>query len=291
MSDTAIDLGTTPASTPSGGNPDAAAADQVLKAKHRAVWASGDYPHLGRILWELGGVLVGALDVRPGQRVLDVAAGTGNAASRAALAGADVVASDLTPELLTAGRAEAEKEGVTLKWEVADAEHLPFADASFDTVMSCIGVMFAPHHQASADELLRVVRPGGRVGLLSWTPAGLVGQLFATMKPFAPPPPAGAQPPPLWGDEEHVRALLGDRVTDVVCERRSIRVDYFTSGRAYREYFSTMYGPTIATYKFNADDPEKVAALDTAIEELADRFGASAGAFDWEYLLLTARRA
>lgn len=289
MTDTATNPDHQPATDP-GTRHDAATADLALKAKHRALWASGDYPHLGRILWELGDVLVAALDIKPGQRVLDVAAGTGNAATRAAQAGAEVVASDLTPELLDAGRAEAEAEDITLQWQVADAEHLPFDDASYDTVMSCIGVMFAPHHQASADELLRVVRPGGQIGLLSWTQAGMTGQLFATMKPYAPPPPPGAQPPPLWGEEEHVRRLLGDRVSDVVCDRRTIRVDHFKSGREYREYFSTRYGPTMATYRFNADDPGKVAELDAAIEDLADRFGASEGHFDWEYLLLTARR-
>ncbi len=267
------------------------AADQALKAKHRTVWASGDYPALSRLIWELGDVLTGALAIRPGERVLDVAAGTGNAATRAARAGGDVVASDLTPELLEAGRRDAEADGLSLTWDVADAEHLPYADASFDVVMSCIGVMFAPHHDRGAAELLRVTRPGGRIGLLSWTPEGLVGQLFATMKPYAPPPPPGAQPPPLWGDEAHVRGLLGDGVTGVVCERRTIRLDHLGSGRAFREYFASTYGPTMAVYAANAADPARVAALDAALEALGDRFGAADGRFDWEYLLLTARRS
>ena len=175
-------------------------ADRALKAKHRAMWALGDYPALATdIIPDLGAVLVEAAGVGPGDRVLDVAAGSGNAAIPAALAGASVVASDLTPELLEAGRRQAEQRGVELEWRQADAEALPFADGEFDAVLSCVGVMFAPHHQASADELVRVCRPGGTIGLLSWTPEGFIGQMFATMKPYAPPPPPGAQPPPLWG--------------------------------------------------------------------------------------------
>ena len=202
------------------------AADRALKAKHRTMWGLGDYPDVAaRLIPELGPVLVTAAGIRPGERVLDVAAGTGNVAVPAALAGADVVASDLTPELFTAGRAFAERQGVTVRWEEADAEALPYADDSFDAVLSCVGVMFAPHHQQAADELVRVARPGGRIGLISWTPEGFVGDLFKTMKPYVPPPPPGAQPPPLWGDEAHVRALLGDRVTDVEARKQTVTVD------------------------------------------------------------------
>ncbi|MGW0915325.1 class I SAM-dependent methyltransferase [Streptomyces sp. NPDC002784] len=188
------------------------------------------------------------------------------------------------------GQQEAEARGATLSWQEADAEALPFEDGSFDTVMSCVGVMFAPHHQTAADELVRVCRPGGTIGLLSWTPEGFIGQMFATMKPFAPPPPPGAQPPPLWGQEEHVRALLGDRVTDVEAHRRTIRVDMFREPEEFRDFFKTAYGPTIAVYRNLADDPERTAALDTALTRLAG--GALRdGAMEWEYLLLTARRA
>ncbi len=130
--------------------------------------------------------------------------------------------------------------------------------------------MFAPHHQEAADELVRVVRPGGRIGLLSWTPAGFIGQMFATMKPYAPPPPPGAQPPPLWGDEAHVRALLGDRVTDVVAETRSLRVALFADGAAFRDFFKRTYGPTIAVYRSLADDPDRTAELDAALAALGD---------------------
>ena len=177
------------------------------------MWASGDYPSMVEtFLLPLGPRLVDACGIGPGMRVLDVAAGTGNASLPAAQRGARVTASDLTPELLEAGRRRAEAEGLELEWVEADAEHLPFEDASFDVVMSSIGAMFAPHHQDVADELVRVCRPGGTIGLLSWTPEGMIGALFRTMGPFAPPPPPGAQPPPLWGSEEHVRELFGDRV-------------------------------------------------------------------------------
>ena len=174
-----------------------------------------------------------------------MAAGTGNAAIPAARAGASVVASDLCPELLQSGAAIAAEQGVELEWREADAHALPFGDNEFDVVMSCIGVMFAPFHQQSAGELIRVCKPGGRIGLLSWTPEGHIGQLFATMKPYMPPPPPGAQPPPLWGREDHVRALLGDRVTDVAAERRTLTVDHFADGAEFRDYFKNVYGPTI----------------------------------------------
>src|ERR1039457_6866279 len=165
-------------------------ADQALKAKHRAMWALGDYPALATdVITDLGKVLVHACGVRRGDRVLDVAPGSGTAAIPAAQAGANVVACDLTPELLEAGRAQAARLGAELQWRQADAEALPFPDGEFDTVMSCVGVMFAPHHQASGGELVRVCRPGGTIGLLSWTPEGFIGQMFATMKPLPPPPP------------------------------------------------------------------------------------------------------
>jgi SAM-dependent methyltransferase len=187
--------------------------DSELKAKHAKMWASGDYPSMVEtFLLPLGPRLIEAAGIGPGQRVLDIAAGTGNASLVAAATGADVVASDLTPELLDAGRARADAAGLTLGWEVADAENLPFEDESFDVVMSSIGIMFAPHHEVAASEMARVCKPGGTIALLSWTPEGQIGALFRTMKPFAPPPPPGAQPPPLWGNEEHLDKLFGDRV-------------------------------------------------------------------------------
>ena len=170
-------------------------------------------------------------------RVLDVAAGTGNASIVAAQRGAQVTASDLTPELFDAGRARAQSEGVELDWVEADAENLPFDDESYDVVMSSIGAMFAPHHQDVADELVRVCRPGGTIALLSWTPEGMIGALFRTMGPFAPPPPPGAQPPPLWGGEDHVRELFGDRVEWGTLERDNLEVTAFEHPREYADHF------------------------------------------------------
>lgn len=265
--------------------------DSALKAKHRAMWAMGDYPAVAtEVIAELGPRLVAAAGIGPGDRVLDVGAGSGNAAIPAALAGADVVASDLTPDLLETGRQDAEKVGASLRWEEGDAEHLPYADGEFEVVTSCVGVMFAPHHQQSADELVRVLRPGGRLALLSWTPSGFIGQMFATMKPYAPPPPPGAQPPPLWGDEAHVRGLLGDRVTDVVAETDTVSVPLFPDGASFRDFFKRTYGPTIAVYRSLADDPARAAELDEALAAHGDRY-VSDGPMEWEYLLLTARRA
>ena len=268
--------------------------DRALKAKHRAMWALGDYPAVAiDVIPELGPTLVAATGVRAGDRVLDVAAGTGNAAVPAALTGAEVVASDLTPELFVAGRQFAARNGVEITWEEGDAEALPYDDASFDVVLSCVGVMFAPHHQIAADELLRVCRPGGRIGMLSWTPTGFVGELFRTMKPYAPPPPPGAQPAPLWGDEDHVRALLGDRVTDVVAKRQTLTSDLFASPEAWKDYWKTVYGPTIAVYRYVGDNPQDVAALDADLTALATRYDRGTGSttvMDWEYLLFTARK-
>ena len=268
-------------------------ADRALKTKHRAMWASGDYPTLASdLIWDLGPRTVAAADVRPGERVLDVAAGSGNAAIPAALRGATVVASDLTPELFDVGRRIAAESGAELEWREADAEALPFDDDAFDVVLSTVGVMFAPHHQPAADELVRVTKAGGRIALISWTPEGFIGQMFTTVKPFAPPLPEGAQPAPLWGDEQHVRGLLGDRVTDVTAERQTVVIDRFDTGEAFRDYFKHHYGPTIAVYNRIADDPEQVRALDTALADLGNNstngLDASVG-MRWEYLLFTAR--
>jgi ubiquinone/menaquinone biosynthesis C-methylase UbiE len=269
---------------------DAIAADQALKARHAAMWAWGDYPAIARdMVRPMSVTLVEAARVRPGQRVLDVATGTGNAAILAAKAGADVVANDLAPELLEEGRRIAEKEGVSLQWREADAEHLPFDDAEFDTTLSCIGVMFAPYHEKSAGELARVTKPGGLIALASWTPQGFIGQMFATMKPYAPPSPPGAQPPPRWGDEEHVAALFGDRVDEVSAAKHQLSVEMFGNPDEFRDYFKSSYGPTIATYKTIADDPEKVASLDRDLSDLAARH-LDDSRMSWEYLVVTARR-
>jgi ubiquinone/menaquinone biosynthesis C-methylase UbiE len=267
--------------------------DQALKSKHRAMWALGDYPQVAvDVIPDLGAELVEAAGVRAGDRVLDVAAGSGNAAIPAALAGATVVASDLTPEMLDAGRRLAARRGADLLWREADAEALPFNDGEFDVVLSCVGVMFAPHHQAAADELVRVCRPGGTIGLISWTPEGFVGQMLAAMKPYVAPPPPGAQPPPLWGDEQHVRRLFGDRVSDLRAERRTVTIDRFTTPAEFRDYFKANYGPTTAAYRALADSPERTAELDTALDDLAAKHNrATTGlTMDWEYLVVTTKR-
>ena len=269
-------------------------ADRALKTKHRAMWASGNYSAVVTdVVAPLGPILVDAAGIKPGDVVLDVAAGSGNAAIPAARAGARVIASDLTPELLETGQKLAAEAGVQLTWETADAEALPYGDSEFDAVLSCLGVMFAPHHQTSADELVRVCRPGGTIGLLSWTPSGFIGQMFATMRPYAAPPPPGARPPPLWGSEDHIRELLGDRVEQVLTETRTLRVTHYTSPEAFRDYFKTNYGPTISAYRFIADDPDRVAALDHDLAELGQRFdmGTDSYELDWEYLIFIARKA
>jgi SAM-dependent methyltransferase len=269
-------------------------ADRALKAKHRALWASGDYAAVAsELIPALGPELVRASGIRPGQRVLDVAAGSGNASIPAAEAGAIVTAGDLTPELFDAGRRIAAERGVDLEWVEADAEALPFADDSFDAVISCVGAMFAPHHQITADELVRVVRPGGTIGLINWTPQGFIGNLFATMKPYAPPPPPGASPAPLWGDEDHVRELFGGRVTDLTLRRQTVVLDHCTDPVGFREYWKRNYGPTIAAYRFNADQHDRITALDKDfLEFLIDWDRGEPGRAVWhaEYLLVTATK-
>ena len=264
--------------------------DLALKARHRALWALGDYPRVAaEVVHPLGPVLVAAAGVGAGDTVLDVAAGSGNAAIPAARLGARVTASDLTPELLDAGRVLAGDTELT--WATADAEHLPFGDSSFDIVMSCIGVMFASHHQAAADELHRVCRPDGTIALISWTPEGFIGRLFATMKPFAPAPPAGVQPAPLWGSPAHLDDLFGERTEVLSSEKRMLSVTAFASGDAFRDYFKANYGPTIAVYRSLGEDQERIAALDAALATLGNDAALDAsGALGWEYLMTVMRR-
>jgi SAM-dependent methyltransferase len=271
----------------------ASAADQELKQKHKAMWATGDYRVMVEtFLLPLGPRLVEACGIGPGMRVLDVAAGTGNASLHAAAAGADVVASDLTPRLLEAGRKRADADGLTLQWQEADAEALPFEDASFDVVMSSIGVMFAPHHQAAADELVRVCRPGGTIGLLSWTPEGMIGDLFRTMGPFAAPPPPGAQPPPLWGSEQHLLELFGHRVDFTTQQRDNLTITAFARARDYGEHFKAYYGPTIAV-RANAERNGRAEEFDAALESFCDKWNQAEDGpahFEKEYLLCVGTR-
>ena len=267
--------------------------DSELKARHRAMWALGDYPSMVEtFLLPLGPRLVEACGIGPGVRVLDVAAGTGNASIPAAQAGAQVTASDLTPELLEAGRKRAEAEGLSLEWVEADAENLPFADESFDVVMSSIGAMFAPHHQEVADELTRVCRPAGTIGLLSWTPEGMLGALFKMMGPFAAPPPPGAQPPPLWGSEEHLRELFGDRVDWKTLERESLEITAFAHPHDYATHFKERYGPTIATLA-NARKNDREAEFEDAFNRFTEEWNRgddSAARFEKEYLVAVGTR-
>lgn len=269
--------------------------DSELKGRHRKMWASGDYPSMVEtFLTPLGPRLVEACEIGPGMEVLDVAAGTGNAAIPAALARARVTASDLTPELLEAGRKRAEAVGAKLDWVEADAERLPFADGSFDVVISAIGVMFAPHHEQSASELVRVCRPGGKIGLLSWTPEGQIGNLLKTIGPFAPPPPPGAQPPPLWGSEAHLRELFGDRVTFGLLARGLLEVDAFEQPEDLATHFREYYGPTIAAEanaRRNERGDEFAATFSRFVQEWNRGDDGGPARFELEYLLAVGTRS
>jgi SAM-dependent methyltransferase len=275
-------------------NATTAPTDAQVKERHRTMWASGDYPSMVEtFLLPLGPRLVEAAGIEPGMRVLDVAAGTGNASIPAARTGAAVTASDLTPELLEAGCRRAEAEGLELDWVTGDAEDLPFDDASFDVVISSIGAMFAPRHQAVADELVRVCRPGGTIALLSWTPEGMLGHLFKTMGPFAPPPPPGAQPPPLWGSEEHLSELFGAAVDFHTLQREMLDITCFEHPRDYGEHFKARYGPTIAA-RANAGRNEREAEFDEALDKFCDEWNRGTpdqARFEKEYLLAVGTRA
>ena len=268
------------------------APDSELKVRHRAMWASGDYPSMVEtFLLPLGPRLVEACGIGEGMKVLDVAAGTGNASIPAAERGAKVTASDLTPELLEAGKRQAK--GLELEWVEADAENLPFEDESFDVVMSSIGAMFAPHHQDVADELARVCRPGGTIGMLNWTPEGMIGALFRVMGEFAPPPPPGASPPPLWGSEDHVRELFGDRVEWRTLERDVLEITAFKHAHDYGEHFKSRYGPTIAA-RANAVKNGRETELDEALDRFCDEWNRGEpdnARFEKEYLLAVGTRA
>jgi ubiquinone/menaquinone biosynthesis C-methylase UbiE len=264
--------------------------DRTLASDHRAVWTLGDYALMAeQVMAPLGPVLVGATGIGPGDRVLDVAAGSGNISIPAAKTGATVVSSDLTPELLERSRKRAAEQGVTLEWREANAEALPFADCEFDTVISAIGVMFAPHHQLAANELVRVCRSGGTIGLISWTHEGFFGQMLATIRPYRPIMLPGVPPAALWGREGYVVGLLGDRVSEISTQRETLRVDRFGSAQAVHEYFKTHYGPTINAYHNIGDNPVLTATLDAQLVELAQQHLRD-GLMQWEYLLVTAKK-
>jgi len=263
-------------------------------SRERSMWAMGDYHDFAKnTVWGLGPKLVAACGISAGQRVLDVAAGTGNVAIRAAEAGASVVASDLTPENFEAGRREARERGVELEWVEADAESLPFEDGEFDVVTSSVGAIFAPNHRTVADELLRVCRPGGTIGMINFTPEGIAAEFFATFARYAPPPPAEAQPPILWGSEEHVRGLFGERVTSLEMSRHEYVEKSPGSPRDYCDFFKATFGPVIALYGLLAEEPERVADLDREFLEFAvreNRGTEEAAEYHYEYLLVVARK-
>jgi SAM-dependent methyltransferase len=219
---------------------------QAVKGRQQITWSAGDYARVGNIILLTAEQLCEAVDVRGGQRVLDVAAGSGNAALAAARRFAEATATDYVPALLDEARKRAAVEGLTLAFHEADAEALPFPDASFDVVLSTFGAMFAPDHAQVARELVRVCRPGGKVGMTNWTPEGYLGDFFRTMGKHVPPP-AGVRSPMLWGSESHLRELFGDAV-DLQLTRRTFAFRQ-RSPRAWIDYFRTYYGPTLKAFE------------------------------------------
>jgi ubiquinone/menaquinone biosynthesis C-methylase UbiE len=265
-----------------------------FKARSRTAWATGDFPRIAReTVHEVGPGLVDAIGIPTGAKVLDVAAGSGATSIPAALAGGDVVASDLTPELLEAGRHAAIAAGVAIQWTEADAEALPFADASFDITLSTFGAIFAPRHEVVASELLRVTRPGGKIGMANWTPDSWVGRLFVMMAPYGPPPPAEASGPPgLWGEEERVRQLFGDGVSEIAFERCVQPVRHCASPDALIDYYRETLGPMIMTFRALESDPPRAAELDAKLRDFARETAVGDGSdWDFEYLRVIARRA
>ncbi|BBX73900.1 class I SAM-dependent methyltransferase [Mycobacterium shinjukuense] len=264
--------------------------DESLAATHRALWALGDYALMAEeVMAPLGPILVAAAGIGPGVRVLDVAAGSGNISLPAARTGATVVSTDLTPELLQRSRARATELGLTLEYREANAQALPFDDDEFDAVISAIGVMFAPDHQCAANELVRVCRPGGTIGVISWTPEGFFGRMLATIRPYRPSLSAALPPSALWGREAYLTGLLGDRVTGVTTARKSLEVTRFGTARAVHDYFKQHYGPTIEAYENIGDNAVLAAELDAQLVELAADY-LTDGVMGWEYLLATAEK-
>lgn len=238
----------------------------VLKTRQQATWASGDYAVVGTTLQIVGETLAEACDLRTDERVLDVAAGNGNVSLAAARRGCRVVSTDYVGALLERGAERAKAEGLAIDFQVADAEALPFDDASFDAVVSTFGVMFAPDHATSASELARVCRPGGRIGLANWTPEGFIGQVFKVLGRHVPPP-AGAQPPSLWGTEAHLKALF-DGKGDVAATRRIFNFRY-RSPAHFIEVFRTWYGPVHKA--FGSLSADAALALEKDLTELMER--------------------
>jgi SAM-dependent methyltransferase len=213
----------------------------TIKQRQQAAWASGDYAAVGARFPLIAELLCESVDLRAGERVLDVACGNGNASLAAARRFCQVTGVDYVPALLERARERAKAEGLEATFQEADAEDLPFADASFDVVLSTCGAMFAPDQEQTASELLRVCRPGGRIGMINWTPDGYVGELFRTIGRYLPPPP-GLRPPVLWGSPERLRELFGPDVT-ISAPHRSL-LWRWPSAEHQAEFFATFYGPT-----------------------------------------------
>jgi len=241
-----------------------------VKARQQAAWASGDYAAVGTTLQIVGEELCEAVDLRSNQRVLDVAAGNGNATLAAARRFADVVSTDYVAALLERGRERARAEGLDVTFQQADAEALPFPDASFDVILSTFGVMFTPRQEQAARELIRVCRPGGNIGLANWTPEGFIGQVFKTIGKYVPPAP-GVKSPALWGNKAHLETLFGAQA--VVAAASKTFVFRYKSPRHWVEFFRQYYGPVLKT--FAALDPEARVGLEADLYALIDRFNAT----------------
>lgn len=239
----------------------------AIKQRQQSTWASGDYAMIGTTLQIVGELLAEAADVRADERVLDVAAGNGNASLAAARRFAQVVSTDYVPHLLERGAERAKAEGLQITFRVADAEKLSFEDASFDVALSTFGVMFSPDQERAASELLRVTGSGGRIGLASWTPEGFIGDLFRLIARFSGPPP-GLKSPMLWGSEPHIVRLFGAHAADIRSVRRHFQFRY-RSAAHWIDMFRSFYGPTHKLY--SALDSEQQAALSASITELLER--------------------
>ena len=239
----------------------------ALKSRQKAAWASGDYAVIGTTLQIVGEQLAEACDLCWDERVLDVAAGNGNATLAAARRGCKVTSTDYVASLLERGAERAQAERLDVTFQAADAEALPFEDASFDAVVSTFGVMFAPNQAQSASEMVRVCRPGGRIGLANWTPDGFIGQLFKVLGRHVPPP-AGVQPPSLWGVESHLNSLFGERAATIAVTKRMFNFRY-RSAAHFIEVFRTWYGPVHKA--FGALPAEGAAALEKDLTELLMR--------------------
>ena len=257
--------------TPDRAPPGAPVDLQALKAQQRGAWSSGDYAVVGTTLQIVGETLCEALDLRSGQRVLDVAAGNGNASLAAARRWCEVVATDYVPALLDRARERASAERLQMQFQEADAEALPFPDASFDAVVSTFGVMFVADHERAAAELLRVCRPGGKIGLANWTPDGFIGQLFKTIGKHRPPP-AGAKSPALWGTRLRLAELFEGKARSIKAAERHF-VFRYRSPEHWLEIFRNFYGPTLKA--FAALDAPAQAALERDLLALIDRFNQS----------------